>query len=122
MEEHTPKTNPLNLNLDIDTRWQIQAHQHIDGLGIRIQNINQTIMRSNLKMFVRVFVNERGAANRKAFNFGRQRHWANNSGSGALSRVDNAFGRLIQNAMIVSFQADAYLLLCHSLPIIQRSS
>jgi hypothetical protein len=33
----------LNLYFDIHTRRQVQAHEHIDGFGIGIQNIDQRL-------------------------------------------------------------------------------
>jgi hypothetical protein len=50
--------NVLNLNLDIYTRRKIQAHKHIYGFGVRVQNIDQTIMSADFEMFVRVFIDE----------------------------------------------------------------
>lgn len=42
----------LDFDLDVNARRKVQAHQHIDRLGIRVQHINQSIMGPDLKMLV----------------------------------------------------------------------
>ena len=107
------QTTMLDFNLDIHTRWQIKPHQHIYRLRIRVQNINKTIMRTDLKVLVRVFINESRAAYCKPFFLRWQGYRSNNMGTGALCGFDNPLGRLVENAMVVSLKADADLLLRH---------
>ena len=47
-----------DLDFDIDAGGQIQTHQHVDGLGIRIQNIDHPVVSADLEMFVGVLVDE----------------------------------------------------------------
>jgi len=42
----------LNFDLDINACWQVQSHQHINRFGIRINHINQAIVRADLKMLL----------------------------------------------------------------------
>jgi hypothetical protein len=76
-------------------------------------------MSANFKMLVRVFINKSRAPYCKPFYPGWQGYWANNSSAGSLRRLDNALGRLIQNAVIVGFKANAYFLLGHHFPVLQ---
>ena len=52
------QTRCLELDLDIDTAREIQAHQRINRLGVRIQNIDQALVRTNLQLFPGVTVDE----------------------------------------------------------------
>jgi hypothetical protein len=58
---------------------------------------------SDLKVFVRILVNERTAAHGKALYPGGQWYWANHAGAGPFSGTDDTARRLIQYTMIVSF-------------------
>ncbi len=46
------KAEFLNLYFNVHTRWKVQSHQHIDGLGIWVQDIDQSFMGSDFKMLV----------------------------------------------------------------------
>ena len=48
----TPDTDQLNLDFDIHTSREIQAHQHVDRFRIRIQNVDQPVVGSNFEMFM----------------------------------------------------------------------
>ena len=43
---------PLNLNLDIHTRREAEAHEHVNRLGIGLQHIDQAVVRANFKVLV----------------------------------------------------------------------
>ena len=49
------------LDFDIDTGWKVQLHQRVDCLRRRIENVHQTLMRSDLKLFARLLVDVRRA-------------------------------------------------------------
>ena len=107
----------LNLNLDIYTRWQIEPHQHIDRLRIRIKNIDEAIMCADFKVLVRIFVDESRAAYCKPFFLRWQGYRAYNMGTGTFGGFDNPLGRLVEDTMVISLKADADLLLRHILYI-----
>ena len=49
----------LNLDFDIDTGRQIQLHQLIDSLVIRLHDIHQALMGADFKLVARRFVDVR---------------------------------------------------------------
>jgi len=65
------KLNELQLNLDVDARRHIEPHQRVDRLRIRILDIDQALVRTNLEVLVAILVNVRRAANGIAFDPGR---------------------------------------------------
>lgn len=105
----------LDFDLNIHASRQAETHQHVNRLGIGFQNVDQPVMGADFEMLVRILVNERRTPNGEPFHFGGQRNGSNYSGAAALSRLDNPFGRLVENSMIVSLQPNAYLLLSHCL-------
>lgn len=48
----------LDLDLNIHASRQVEPHQHVNRLRIGVENINQTIVRPNLKVLVRVLINK----------------------------------------------------------------
>jgi len=93
----------LDLNFDIHTSRHVQAHQHVDGLGIRIKHVDQPVVGADLKVFVRILIDESGTANCKAFHTGGQGDRADNLGATAFCCLDDPFCGLVENAMIKSF-------------------
>src|SRR5690606_19649383 len=96
----------LYLDLDVHAGRKDDAHEHIDGLGVRLHYIDDAVVRADLKVLVRVLIDERGTAHGEQLTLGGQRHGANHARPGALRRFDDAFGRLIDHAVIVSLEAD----------------
>jgi len=48
----------LDFDFDIHTRRKVQAHEHINRLGIGIQNVNQAVVSADFKVLVRILVDE----------------------------------------------------------------
>jgi hypothetical protein len=42
----------LNLDLNVHTRGQVQSHQHVNRLGVRIKNIDEAIVGANFEVLV----------------------------------------------------------------------
>ena len=103
----------LNLDLDIHTCRQIETHQHVNRLRIRIDDIDQTIVGTNFEMLMRIFVNERRASYCKPFFLSWQGYWTNYLGSTSLCSVYDPFYGLVEHTMIVRFKSNANLLLAH---------
>jgi hypothetical protein len=103
----------LDFNLDIHTRRKVEPHQHINRLGIWIEYIDQTVVRADFKMLMRVFVNESRAAYCKPFYLGWQGYRANYVGTRSLGCFDNPLGRLVEDSMIICLKADADFLFGH---------
>src|SRR5919108_775967 len=107
------RNDKLDFDFNIRARRQIEPHQHIDRLRVRIEDIDQTIVSANLIVLVRVFIYECRAPNCKPFELCWQGYWPNYMSAAAFSCLHNTFGRLIQDTMIVGFKPDADLLLRH---------
>src|SRR3990172_126624 len=105
----------LKLDLDVDASREVQAHQRVDGLRVRINDIDQALVGANLEVFLAVLVDEGPALHCEALDACRQRHRTDGGRACALRRLDDAPGGLIQKTMIVCFQADADSLLDHRL-------
>lgn len=65
----------LNLNFNVHTSGQVEPHQRVNRFRIGIDHINQPFVCTNLKMFVRILVNESSTANRETLNAGGQGNW-----------------------------------------------
>jgi hypothetical protein len=74
-------------------------------------------MRADFEMFVRVFVDECRPPDSKPFDPSWQGNRTYYPGPGALCRLNDSLGRLVQDSVIVGFEADAYLLFGHNSPI-----
>jgi hypothetical protein len=48
----------LYFYLNIHACRKVQAHQHVNSLGIRVQDIDQAVMSANLKVLVRIFIDK----------------------------------------------------------------
>ena len=93
----------LDFYLDIHSGRQVEPHERVNSLGIRLQHIDQPLVRANLKVLVRILVNERASTHGESLQLGWQRNRAHNPGSCPLGRFHNPLGRLIKYAMIVCF-------------------
>ncbi len=49
----------VSLDFDVDTGGKIKLHQCVDRLLRRLQNIKKTLVRANLKLLARLFVDVR---------------------------------------------------------------
>ena len=103
----------LNLYFNVHTRWKVQSHEHIDGFGIRVQNIDQAVMCADFKMLVRIFIDECRAPNCKPFFLSWQGYRTNYSGTRSFCCLHDTFRGLIQNAVIISLQTNTDLLFSH---------
>src|SRR5437879_4543496 len=64
----------LQFDFDIHACGQVQTCQGFNGLVRRIDDVNQTLVRANLKLFARVFVDERRTYDCVLVNLRWQRH------------------------------------------------
>src|SRR5271157_2328472 len=105
----------LYLDFNIHARRQIETHQHINCLGVWIQNINQTIVCPDFIMLVRVLIDKSRATYCKAFYLSWQGYGTNYMSARSFSSFDNPFRGLVEDTMIVSLKADSNLLFSHDL-------
>src|SRR5271157_32395 len=105
----------LYLDFNIHARRQIETHQHINCLGVWIQNINQTIVCPDFIMLVRILIDKSRATYCKAFYLSWQGYRTNDMSAGSFSSFDNPFCGLVKDTMIISLKADSNLLFSHNL-------
>src|ERR1700752_4904062 len=77
MSEGTP--TGISLDIDIDTGRQIDAHQGVNGLRRRVEDVDQSFVRTHLEVLARVLVLVRRANDAVHVLFGGHRHWAHHS-------------------------------------------
>src|SRR5881227_2491158 len=104
---------PKRLNLYVDARRQIQLHQGIHRLRCRIENVHQTLMRSDLKLLARLLIDVRRTQNGPLVFDRGQRNRPSHTRSRALCSFDDFRRRLIEHAMIVSFKPDSDFFVQH---------
>jgi hypothetical protein len=71
-------------------------------------------MGANFKVLVRIFINESRAAYCKPFYPSWQGYWTDNSGTSPFGGFHDTLCGLVQNPMIICFEADADLLFGHN--------
>src|SRR3990172_1067004 len=111
---HPTDHTPLELDLDVHSCRQIEPHQDIDRLRIRLEHVYQPLVRADLEVLVGVLVDEGRTAHRESFDARRQRNRSDDLGPGALGRLDDTLRRLVEHAVVVGLESDADLLLRHA--------
>src|SRR5512133_1553720 len=104
---------PERLDLDVDAGWQVQLHQRVDRLRRRLEDVEQPAVRAHLELLAALLVDVRRAVDRPAVLDRRQGARARHAGSGALCRVDDLAGGLVEDPIVVRFQPDPDLLVEH---------
>src|SRR6266516_3139555 len=106
--------NELNLDGDVHAGRQVELLQLVHGLGSRINNVEQPLVRALLEGFLGFFVRVRRAAHREPFDARWQRNRAGDPRPGALDGLDDFMGRLVNDPVVVSLQSDADALSSHT--------
>jgi hypothetical protein len=104
-------------NLYVNTSGQIQPHQGINRLRAGFHYIDKALVSTNLKLLLRILIDKRRPNDREFFDLGRQGHRTYYDRSCTFGCINDLPYRLIQHAVVVSFQTDAYLLLSHTFPL-----
>ncbi len=91
----------LHFNLYIDTSWKVEGRKRIDGLWIWIQDINDSLVDTHLKLLASVLVDESGTVDGPLLLFGRQRDRADHYPTTPFGRFDDHTGRLIDDLVII---------------------
>src|SRR5580704_4923576 len=97
---------PERLDLDVHARGKLQLHQRVHRLLRRFENIEQTLMSADLELLARLLVHVRGAQYGVLVLHRRQRNRPCDLCARAASGVYDLAGGLVENAIVVSFQAD----------------
>src|SRR6202035_878696 len=111
-----PHHDPLELDLDIDASGEVELHQRIDGLRRRVDDVENPLMGADLELLARFLVDMGRAQHRELLDLGRQRDRPAHPRSGPLGRVNDLARRLVEHAVIIGPQANAYVLIiyCHA--------
>src|SRR5262249_38704153 len=108
-------SDPSQLDFNVDARRQVEAHQLVDRLRRRAQDVDQPLVRAHLEVLARVLVLEGAADYAVDVLLGRQGDRPSDRRAAALRGIDDLLGRPIQLLMVVALQADADFPLCHVL-------
>ena len=79
----------LHLYLYIHARWQIEAHQSINGLRGGVKDINQSLVDPHLVLLARILVDERRAERRLAAALRGERNRSGDSRTRTLRSLDD---------------------------------
>src|ERR687892_970236 len=107
----------LDLDLDVDARRQLDALQRVDGLGARLENVEQALVDAHLEVLAAVLVLVWRADHREAVLLGGQRDRPPDRRLGAQHGLDDLLRRLVDDLVVVRLQADANLLLLSHLTL-----
>src|SRR5688572_19603759 len=75
------------LDLDVDTRRQVELHERVERLLRRLEDVEQALVRADLELLARLLVDVRRAEHAVLVDLGRERDGARNLGARALGRV-----------------------------------
>src|SRR6478609_5612935 len=101
----------LQLDLDVDAGRQVELHQRVHGLVGGVDDVHQALVRADLELVAARLVDVRRTQDVETTHAGRQRHGALDDRAGALGGVHDLGGRLVNQLVVESLEADADLLL-----------
>src|SRR4051794_620923 len=110
---HGLKSAPLELDLDVDARREIEPHQLVDRLRRRAEDVDEALVRAHLEVLARVLVLEWTTDHAVDVLLRRQRDRPSDRRTAALRGVDDLLGRPVQPLVVVALQADPDFSLCH---------
>src|SRR4029078_7413893 len=106
----------LLLDVDVDAGRQIDAHECVNGLRRRVEDVDKPLVRTHLEVLPRVFVLMRGPDDAIHVLLGRQRHWTHHTGAGTRARLNDLARRGVNRLVVVGLEPDADLLSRHASP------
>src|SRR5688500_5802126 len=101
------------LDLDVDTGRQVELHQRVERLLVRLEDVEQPLVRADLELLARLLVDERPTENRVLVDLGRQRDRTRDRRTGAPRGVGDLARRLIEQLVVVGLEPDADLEVLH---------
>src|SRR5512143_2199383 len=104
---------PLQLDLDVDARGEVELNQRVNRLRRGIDDVEQALMRAHLELLAALLVDMRRAVHRELLDARRQRNGSAHLGARALGGVDDLLGRRIEDAMVEGFEPNSYVLTLH---------
>src|SRR5258705_3985362 len=104
------------LHADVDPRRKIDAHQGVNGLRRRVEDVDQSLVCTHLEVLPRVLVLMRGPDDAVHVLLSRQRHRTNHAGAGTGDRFHDLARRGVNSLVAVGLEPDADLLSRHASP------
>lgn len=111
--KETPLTHLRELNLYIYTGSKVELHQSINGLGCRLNDIEQPFIRPHFELLARLFVNVRSAVYGELLFVRRQWNRSTDQRASPACRISDIASCLIQYPMIECLEANANILRFH---------
>src|SRR5215217_7422736 len=104
-------------DLDVDARGQmVEPLERVDGLGRRLMDVDQPLVRPDLEVLLGVLVLEGRADHRVAVLLRRQRHGTGNRRAGARGGLHDLLRSRLYGRRVVGLEADSNFVLlgcCH---------
>src|SRR4051795_10709624 len=101
------------LDVHVDRGRQVDAHERVDGLRRRVEDVDEPLVRAHLEVLARVLVLVRRADDAVDVLLGRQRHRARDLSARASHRLDDLACRAVDDLVVVGLEPDADLLARH---------
>ena len=102
----------LQLNFDFNSCRELERRDCFNRLLRRLDNINQSLVGSQFKLFTRVLVLVNCTKNGNDFALGGERNRSGNGSTVSLCTFNDLFCCLIDESVIVGLQSDSDLLAC----------
>jgi hypothetical protein len=80
---------PERLDFDVNAGGKIQLHQRVNGLRRGLQNVEQSLVRTDLKLLTRFLIRVRRAENRKLVDHRWEWNRSRNPRARPLGRIDD---------------------------------
>src|SRR6476620_10738399 len=109
----TVMSGASELDLDVDTGGEVEAHQGVDGLRRGVDDVDQPLVRAHLEVLARVLVLVGRADDAVDVLLGRQRHGAGDLGTRAGDGVHDLPRRGVDHLVVIGLEPDADLLSRH---------
>src|SRR5277367_6466523 len=106
-------TRSSQLDFDVDAGGEIELHERVDGLRRRVDDVEHALVGADLELLARLLVDMRRAQHGELLDLGRQRDRAAYPRTGPLCGIDDLARRLVEDAMIVSPQSNADVLVIY---------
>jgi len=103
----------VQLDLDVHASGEVELHQRVNGFIGWVHDVEKTLVRPDLVLISRVLVDMRRHQHGEFLRLRRERDWSADLGARSLGGFDDFTRRLIDQAMIESFETDPDDLLIH---------
>ena len=105
----------IQLDLHVHAGRKLELHEGVHGFVRGVQNVHETLVRADFKLVTGILIAVRGGQNRKTLHFDGERHGTLDGRAGAFRGIDDLAGRLVDQAVIESLQADSDILVCQKI-------